>query len=180
MDESSIFEYSYTSVNPKHQWKRREVALYLIGNFADDISMFRIRNPQYSLKKLVEEALVNGNYENAKLKSFLKGRTLWCATQLVEIMPPRDYDDIYSEVLKQAAEVLIMEKLISLKLVATKTLIKFSRKVKPEVLQLMVGDIFEAIIDELVGLLDTTSMDTIHLPIEAFTSYSKLNEDIVA
>jgi hypothetical protein len=44
----------------------------------------------------------------------------------------------------------------------------------------MVGDIFEAIIDELVGLLDTTSMDTIHLPIEAFTSYSKLNEDIVA
>lgn len=95
-------------------------------------------------------------------------------------MPPRDYDDIYSEVLKQAAEVLIMEKLISLKLVATKTLIKFSRKVKPEVLQLMVGDIFEAIIDELSGLLDTTSMDTIHLPIEAFTSYSKLNEDIVA
>ena len=49
-------------------------------------------------------------------------------------MPPRDYVDIYSEVLKQAAEVLIMEKLISLKLVATKTLIKFSRKVKPEVL----------------------------------------------
>ena len=47
-------------------------------------------------------------------------------------IPHRIYFD--SEVLKQAAEVLIMEKLISLKLVATKTLIKFSRKVKPEVL----------------------------------------------
>lgn len=44
----------------------------------------------------------------------------------------------------------------------------------------MVGEIFEAIIDELIGLLDHTSMDTIHLPIEAFTSYSRLNEGIVA
>ena len=33
----------------------------------------------------------------------------------------------------------------------------------------MVGEIFEAIIDELTGLLDTASMENIHLPIEAFT-----------
>ncbi len=44
----------------------------------------------------------------------------------------------------------------------------------------MVGTIFEAIIDELASMLDTASMDTINLPIEAFTAYSKLNEDIVA
>jgi hypothetical protein len=44
----------------------------------------------------------------------------------------------------------------------------------------MVGEIFEAIIDELTGLLDQASMDTIHLPIEAFTTYSRLNEGIVA
>ena len=47
---------------------------------------------------------------------------------------PRDYDDVNSEVLKMSAEVLIEEELVALKLVATKTLIKFSRKVKPEVL----------------------------------------------
>jgi hypothetical protein len=93
---------------------------------------------------------------------------------------PRDYDDVNTEVLKMSAEVLIEEPLVALKLVATKTLIKFSRKVKPEVLQIMVGEIFEAIIDELTGLLDTASMENIHLPIEAFTSYSKLNETIVA
>jgi hypothetical protein len=67
------------------------------------------------------------------LKTYLRGRTLWCASQLVEIMP-RDYDDVYNEVLKMSAEVLIEEKLLALKLVATRTLIKFSRKVKPEVL----------------------------------------------
>jgi len=44
----------------------------------------------------------------------------------------------------------------------------------------MVGEIFEAIIDELTCLLDTASMENIHLPIEAFTSYSRLNESIVA
>jgi hypothetical protein len=93
---------------------------------------------------------------------------------------PRDYEDINNEVLKISAETLIIEPLTSLKLVGTRVLIKFSRKVKPETLQLMVGDIFEAIIDELTGLLDSSSIDTLHLPIEAFTSYSRLNEDIVA
>jgi hypothetical protein len=47
---------------------------------------------------------------------------------------PRDYDDVNSEVLKMAAEVLIEEHLVALKLVAIKALIKFSRKVKPETL----------------------------------------------
>ena len=32
----------------------------------------------------------------------------------------------------------------------------------------------------MTGLLDTASLDTLYLPIEAFTSYSRLNEGIVA
>lgn len=44
----------------------------------------------------------------------------------------------------------------------------------------MVGESFEQIIDELTVLLDNASMDTLHLPIEAFTAYSRLNEGIVA
>lgn len=63
---------------------------------------------------------------------------------------------------------------------ATKTLIKFSRKIKSDVLQVMIGEVFEQIIDQLTGLLENASMDIIHLPIEAFTAYSKLNEEIVA
>ena len=47
---------------------------------------------------------------------------------------PRDYEDVHVIILKKASETLIKEDLISLKLAATRTLIKFSRKVKPEVI----------------------------------------------
>jgi hypothetical protein len=80
----NLLENVYISSNKKHQWKRREVALFLIGNFAEDISMFRIRNPQYNLRLLINEALVDGpeQFESKKvsLKTYLRGRTLWCAS----------------------------------------------------------------------------------------------------
>jgi hypothetical protein len=41
VEEINIFEFSYSSSNKKHYWKKREVALYLIGSFAEDISMYR-------------------------------------------------------------------------------------------------------------------------------------------
>jgi hypothetical protein len=49
-------------------------------------------------------------------------------------MPAREYDEIYNEILKMAAEVIIEESRPALKLVATRALIKYSRKVKPETL----------------------------------------------
>ncbi len=80
----NLLENVYISSNKKHHWKRREVALFLIGNFAEDISMFRIRNPQYNLRLLINEALVDGPelFESKKvsLKTYLRGRTLWCAS----------------------------------------------------------------------------------------------------
>jgi hypothetical protein len=64
---------------------------------------------------------------------------------------------------------LIEEPLISVKLVSTRCLIKFARKLKPDVLTEIIKDKFELILDQLTGLLDSTSLDTIYLPIEAFT-----------
>lgn len=57
MEDINIFENSYTSMNRKHSAKRREVALYLLGSFSEDISMFRIRHPQFELRKLISQAL---------------------------------------------------------------------------------------------------------------------------
>lgn len=54
VEEINIYEFSYSSTNKKHYWKKKEVALFLIGSFAEDISMFRLRNPRYNLKALVE------------------------------------------------------------------------------------------------------------------------------
>jgi len=74
-------ESNYFSQNKKHPLKRREVALFLLGTFAEDIQMFRVRNPDYNLKIVIQEALVEGpaKYEGSKLKGYLRGRTLWCA-----------------------------------------------------------------------------------------------------
>lgn len=114
------------------------------------------------------------------LRSHLIGRSLWCAYNLAEILP-WDFDDIHVAILKLASRTLLSEKkLMSLQLVATRSLIKFSRRVKPETLTEVMGDSFELLVDELAALLDRASVDTVHLPIEAFTAYSRLNESIVA
>jgi hypothetical protein len=92
VEEINIYEFSYSSTNKKHYWKKREVALFLIGSFAEDISMFRMRNHQYNLKRLVEQ-MMETDFSKALLKSYIKGRTMWCAAQLAEIMP-KDYADL--------------------------------------------------------------------------------------
>lgn len=45
VEEINIYEFTYSSSHRKHFWKKREVALFLVGNFAEDISMYRQRNP---------------------------------------------------------------------------------------------------------------------------------------
>jgi hypothetical protein len=75
VEEVNIYEYSYTSPNKKHYWKKREVALFLMGTFAEDISMFRQRNPKYNVKIVVEE-MMKTDFSKCIMRSYLKGRTL--------------------------------------------------------------------------------------------------------
>lgn len=37
VEEINVYEFSYSSDNPMHYWKKREVALILLGQFAEDI-----------------------------------------------------------------------------------------------------------------------------------------------
>jgi hypothetical protein len=46
-------ELVYVSQHKKHQAKRREVGMLLIGQFADDISMYAMRNEKFYLMTLV-------------------------------------------------------------------------------------------------------------------------------
>jgi DNA-directed RNA polymerase subunit F len=115
--------------------------MFLMGSFAEDISMFRQRNHKYNLKIVVEE-MMKTNFDKALLQSYLKGRTLQCAAQLVEILP-RDYEDLHKSILEMSIQILQEEKLVSVKLVATKCLIKFARKLKPEVSTPIVQGNFE-------------------------------------
>ena len=65
MDEVNIFDQAYMSANKKHEWKRKEVAIFLLGSFAEDISMFRLRNPTYDLKKVVSSIITDINFDKA-------------------------------------------------------------------------------------------------------------------
>ena len=107
VEEINIYEFSYSSSNKKHFWKKREVALFLVGNFAEDISMYRIRNPQFDIKNLVSNILKT-NFEKALLKTYLKGRTLWCASQLAEIIH-KDYSEIINNILHLSKDTIIDE-----------------------------------------------------------------------
>jgi hypothetical protein len=154
------------------------VALYLVGSFAEDISMYRQRNPRYNLRNLVDH-MMEMDFTKCMMASYLKGRTLWCAAHLAEIMP-RDYEETHLKILNYAIQFMMDEKIASVKLVATRCLTKFSRKLKNDVVMKTVGHQFESILDELSGLLDNISQEVIQLPIEAFTQFSKLDQGIVA
>jgi hypothetical protein len=53
---------------------------------------------------------------------------------MAEIMP-RDYEELHTNIMKMSIEFLCDPKsMISIKLVSTKCLIKFARKLRPEVL----------------------------------------------
>lgn len=79
VEEINIYDYTYSSSHRKHFWKKREVALFLVGIFAEDISMFRQRNRNYNLRILIEEVMKT-DFEKCPIKSYLKGRTLQCAS----------------------------------------------------------------------------------------------------
>jgi hypothetical protein len=71
------------------------------------------------------------------------------------------------------------EKVKSIKLIAVRSLVKFSRLLKKEQL-LDNSNKFETILDELLDLLDYSNKDVMYLPIEAFQTFSKINEDTVS
>lgn len=86
------------------------------------------------------------NFDKALMKNYLKGRTLWCASQLAEIIP-KDYTDMIMDILNLSKDVLIEEKIVSVKLVATRCLVKFSRKLKSDILIDYQKEKFEQILE---------------------------------
>lgn len=69
--------------------------------------------------------------------------------------------------------------MISVNLIAIRCLIKFSRRFKGEELAKFASK-FETILDPLLGLLNSVSLECMSLPIEAFAQFSKTNEQTVA
>ena len=64
-------ELVYVSSHPKHLWKRREVGMLLLGQFADDVSMYAMRNDKFYLMTLVGNIL-SPEFPQIKITKTLK------------------------------------------------------------------------------------------------------------
>ena len=115
------------------------------------------------------------------MQRILKGRMLWCASACSECLLAQTEENlkIKNDIIDVSIETLKNSKIVSVKLVATRTLVKYARKMKKEDLHDNAVK-FEAILDNLLSLLNTSNKDVMHLPIEAFQTFSKVNEITVS
>ena len=86
------------------------------------------------------------------MKSYLKGRSLWCAASIYEIVP-KDYEEINLGILEQSIKSLCEEQTTSIKLVCTRCLVKYSRKLSNDVMKKNIAK-FDIVLDELSLMLD--------------------------
>tara|TARA_B110000285_G_scaffold151246_1_gene168841 strand:- start:2885 stop:3316 length:432 start_codon:yes stop_codon:yes gene_type:complete len=143
--------------------------MILLGIFIEDIQMYCMRNPKFQLSALIGEIVRTDLEDSGQMKTHLKGRTLWCASTCSEslMFPDESTTELKSYILDLAIDSLKSSKINSIKLVSTRTLVKYARKIKKENLQESAPK-FESILDNLLELLDLSNKEVMHLPIEAF------------
>lgn len=182
-----LAELVYISKNKKNPVKRREVAILLLGTFVEDVSMYLIRNPVYEMLQTLFDELLKTDFSKMgkSLRSLLIGRTLWCATAVCDLVPkfntkqPNEAADKFKmAIMKSAFEHLREAQDTSVKLVAIRTLIRYSRKFSDDQLGQFEGQ-FTSVMEALLELLDRAPLECLFLPIEAISTFSKLNEQLV-
>ena len=144
--------------------------------------MFCIRNPNFNLVDFIpgfmelsqRSSKPNDSGDDKPqgsihMQRILKGRMLWCASACSECLLAQTETNlkIKNDIIDVSIETLKKSKIISVKLVATRTLVKYARKMKKEDLHENAVK-FETILDNLLNLLNTCNKDVMHLPIEAF------------
>jgi hypothetical protein len=78
-----------------------------------------------------------------------------------------------------AFESLCTSKQTSVQLMAIRTLVRFSRRFNDSQLK-QFEDKLPVILEPLLTLLDTAPLECKYLPVEAISTFSKLNEQLVA
>lgn len=162
-------------------WKRKDVAILLLGLFVEDIQMYCIRNQSFNIFRLIED-IVMINFDQApELGAYLQGRALWCLSTCNDcfVVPSEQVETLKRKVLSLSIQILSKEIKKSIKLIAARTLVRFSRKLSKEVLN-EYSEQFQTVLGDLLMILDSSQRDLMHLPVEAFLTFSKVNEKIVA
>ena len=131
--------------------------------------MYTIRHPEFNLLNVLE-VIVNTDFEKAeKMSSYLKGRCLWCIATCSEslFLPNEQTTTLMNNIVDFSIKTLKTEEDRSVQLVATRSLVRFSRKMKKEDIEQNSAN-FESILDDLLKLLDGSNKEVMHLPIQAF------------
>lgn len=164
-----MLESAYISTNEKHVYKRMDVGMMLLGLFIEDIQMFTIRHPDVKMSEYLEK-IINMDFSQSKsLCSYLMGRSLWCISTCSETLfiPSEHNQKLKKQIVELSIKTLKKEKILSVQLVATRTLVRYVRKINPEDMK-QISENFETILDDLLKLLDNSNKEVMHLPIQAF------------
>ena len=96
--------------------------------------MFIVRNPCFNLTQLIEEIMNIKFSDSGNMCSYLTGRAMWCASSCSEcIMFPNEQTlNLKNQILDIAIETLKVDKIKSIKLISTRTINKYARKMKKE------------------------------------------------
>ncbi len=84
-EDVDVMKYIYKS--PHEADEKKEVGLYLLGTVSDDIVKYRSRRSLDDFNMSIFERIMSAAGEKDEI---LIGRSLWCSTQLSEILPKHD------------------------------------------------------------------------------------------
>lgn len=76
----------YTSQNKKDLFKKKDVAMILLGLFVEDIQMYAIRHPNVNFHQLLSQLLTLPFEKTKSMSAYLKGRSLWCISTCSEVL----------------------------------------------------------------------------------------------
>ena len=86
-EEIDVLKNSYECSDPRYKDKKKEVGLYLLGTYSDDIMKFRSRRSLDQFNMSIFDLILDVGDSKEEV---IIGRSLWCATQLAEILPQDD------------------------------------------------------------------------------------------
>ena len=144
--------------------------------------MYMIRHPDFNILDGLFGELLETDFDKVpkSLRGCLIGRSIWCANSVSDLVPNSESGKAFkSTIIDLAIYYLQNSADMSIKLISTRCLIKYTRKFKEEELQEYEAKISK-VFEPLLALLDTAPLECISLPIEAISSFSKLNEKQIA
>jgi hypothetical protein len=177
-DEIDVLKYTYNSNDKNHGWKKREVALYLLGSLSDDIIKYRDTRgaTNFSLIKIFG-SIALPDLKSVETPTILKGRAMWCATQLSGLMTDKDPHCV--DIVNTSVSMMSKNNELSLRIWAWRSLVHFINKVDVEAIENL-SEYISSVLENVDDLLVKWNDETVHIPVAAIKQLSKVDEEAVA